>query len=163
MNWVVVVLVIVGLVAYRVSVEPERKARDAQLIEQLARNSAERAYAEAVNHGARDREAMQEARRAYARTNATLNPAPNPPPSTPPQPHATNPTMNIGERLRACEAEMTAEIRAREAAGKIVDGASALAQCPRIINLKGRDRFSAVPLAVTNATQGTLGNFLFGK
>jgi len=106
---------------------------------------------------------MQEARRAYARTNATLSPTPNPSPPAPPQPRTPVATLDRAEQLRACEAEMGAEIQAREASGKIIDSASARAQCPRIIDLKGRNRFSAIPLAITNATQGTLGNFLFGK
>jgi hypothetical protein len=55
------------------------------------------------------------------------------------------------------------KIESLERAGKVVDGAGALAECARIINLVGRDRVSAIPRAVANATQGTLGHFLFGK
>lgn len=46
------------------------RERTEQMQDQIARNSAAEAYREAIAHGARDHEAMLEARRAYARSRA---------------------------------------------------------------------------------------------
>jgi len=59
MNWIIAIVVVVGLVAYRVSVEPERKAQEAQMIEQISRNSAEQAYTEQWLHRFRQKKCLR--------------------------------------------------------------------------------------------------------
>lgn len=172
---------LLALVAYQVAdryiISPEWYARrDTEASELRARRNAEAFASAARAEGASYVEAQRQARIGYnlSRSNDGTAPviAPPPSPAVAPadsllvSPSPSRVAVEASDKtaeLRACEEKMFEEISSRERAGKVVDGPRALAQCQRIINLWGKDRLKAIPLAIANATHGTLGHLLNGE
>ena len=168
---------VIYTVADKYIISPEWYAQaDAEASELRARRSAEAFAAAARADGATYVEVQRQARIGYNLSRSLDAPAPvaatapsraiapadgmlvSPSPS-----RAAVDASDKTAELRACEDKMSAEISLRERAGKVIDGTRALSECARIINLVGKDRMNAVPLAIANATHGTLGHLLNGK
>ncbi len=168
---------VIYTVADRHFISPEwYEQADAEASELRARRNAEAYAAAARAEGATYAEVQRQARIGYNLSRSLDAPAPvaatepsraiaaaNAPPVSPSLPRAEVNASDKAAELRACEDKMSAEISIRERAGKVVDGSRALAECARIINLVGKDRRNAIPLAVANATHGTLGHLLNSK
>lgn len=172
---------LLALVVYQVAdryiISPEWYAQSNEEASELrARRNAD-AYASAARaEGATYAEAQRQARMGYNLSRSLDAPAPL---AATPAPSAIAPTnsqlvspspsraaveaSDKTAELRACEERMSEEISSLERAGKVVDSPRALAQCKRIINLWGKDRLKAIPLAIANATHGTLGHLLNGE
>ena len=172
---------LLALVIYTVAdkyfISPEwHEQADAEASELRARRNAEAYGAAARADGATYTEAQRQGRIGYNSSRSLDGPAPiaktEPPHAiasvnrqlvSPSPSRADVDASDKAAELRACEDNMSAEISLRERAGKVADRSRALAECPRIINLVGKDRRNAIPLAIANATHGTLGHLLNSK